>query len=104
MNRGDWQATVHGLKESDMTEQLTLLCFSTCTWSLTGYLTFKKAQDTGKKKIKPYYQQEVLMEHLLGSAAVLATLWENKDMKRTCLITTIVEIARERIKAATSIA
>ena len=45
MNRGDWQATVHGLKESDMTEQLTLalLCFSTCTWSLTGYLTFKKA-------------------------------------------------------------
>ena len=44
------------------------------------------------------------MEHLLGSAAVLATLWENKDMKRTGLITTIVEIARERIKAATSIA
>ena len=45
VDRGDWQATVHELKESDMTERLTLslLCFSTCTWSLTGYLTFKKA-------------------------------------------------------------
>ena len=45
MDRGDWRATVHGLEESDMTERLTLslLCFSTSTWSLTGYLTSKKA-------------------------------------------------------------
>ena len=68
MDRGAWRATVHGVTESDMTEQLTLQGFS----DGSAVKNLPAVQETQKTRIPSLGWEDPLEEEMATHSSILA--------------------------------